>query len=314
MRNIYIVIFYSLVLVLTACNKNNTPPALADSSITLQQASGKDTLVMPLSVASDSTLVIGLQAALSGLTSSADHWINFAVDTTQITAYRAKYGDAYLMPFNSYFSYRLMTRISAGSSISDSAQINILHETALRGYATYVLPVIIQSVDGKTGGPATTRVLYLVFKTGKPTILLKDGWTIAGFSSSYSTFVPANVLDNNTTGTYWTSNITLQMPQWIAINFNTTLTFSAVTFTVPTLLKYPTQGGYPTSIQIETSMDGTTWVSNGIYAGNISATTYMQTISTGNVTGKYLRFTALSCVKYASTYSCIFISDIGLLP
>jgi hypothetical protein len=205
-----------------------------------------------------------------------------------------------------------MTHIAAGASISDSAEINILHETALKGYSTYVLPVIIQSVDGNTEGAVSNRVLYLVFKTGKPTVILKDGWTIAGYSSSYSTFVPANILDANTTTTYWTSNITLQMPQWIAINFNSTLIFSAVTYSLPTALKYPTYGGYPTSIQIETSMDGTTWVSNGIYAGNIANNT--QTITTGLVTAKYLRFTALACVKYASTYSCIFISDIGLLP
>lgn len=310
MRNINIVIFYSLVLLVMACHKDSAPATLTDGSVTFQQAS--DTLVIPLSVASDSTIVVGLKAALSGATSAADHWVTFAVDTTQIIAFRAKYGDALLLPYNSYFFYKSMTRISAGASISDSAQINIIHETALRGYSTYVLPIVIQSVDGNTEGAASTRVLYLVFKTGKPTVILKDGWTIASYSSSYSTFVPANILDNNTTTTYWTSNITLQMPQWIAINFNSTQTFSAVTYAVPTALKYPTLGGYPTSIQIETSMNGTTWVSGGIFAGNIVNNT--QTISTGLVTAKYLRFTALASVKYSSTYSCIFISDIGLLP
>ncbi|MCC8426879.1 discoidin domain-containing protein [Mucilaginibacter sp. UR6-11] len=307
-----IVIFCSLIALLTACRKENKPAALPNGSISFQYAAGKDTLQMPVSILSDTTLVMTLKAALSGGASSSDHWVNFAVDTTKIALFRAKYGAAVVLPSSSYFFYKPMTRLPAGASVSDPAQLNIVLETKLTEYTTYVLPVVIQSVDGNTEGPATSRVVYFVFKTGKPLFINKIGWTIAGYSSVFNTFVATNVLDDNNTTTYWTSNITQQMPQWIAINFNRTVTFSALNYYVPTALKYPTLGGYPTSIQIETSMDGTTWVSKGVFAGNI--VNNMQTLNTGLVTARYVRFTSLTSVKYSSTYSAIFISGISLVP
>ena len=312
MYKAYIVIFCSLIVLLTACKKDKGPAVLPNGSVSFQYATGKDTLQMPLGVLSDSAVVIGFKAVLSGKTSSSAHVVTFAVDTTKLAAFTAVYGSAVLLPKSSYFFYKPVTHIPAGASVSDSAQLNIVQETKLNGYTTYVLPVVFQSVDGIMDGPATSRVIYYVFKTGKPLIISKTGWTIASFSSDYSTFVPANVLDANNTTTYWTSNITLQMPQFIAINFNNTLTFSAVTYYIPTALQYPTLGGYPTSILIETSMDGITWVSNGTFAGKI--TNNMQTLNTGVVTARYLRFTSLASVKYASTYAAIFISGISLVP
>jgi hypothetical protein len=140
----------------------------------------------------------------------------------------------------------------------------------------------------------------------------RAGWTIAGFSSAYSTLVAANVLDADNIGTYWASNLTGQMPQWIALNFNRDITFSALAYYIPPALSYPKYGGYPTSIQIETSMDGVNWVSKGVFAGNIVNNT--QTINTGITTARYLRFTALSSVKYAGVYEAVFISGISLFP
>ena len=90
------------------------------------------------------------------------------------------------------------------------------------------------------------------------------------------------------------------------------MTFTAVNYYFPPALKYPTSGGYPTSIQIETSMDGTTWTTNGIFTGNL--VNNMQTLNTGTTTAGYLRFTVLSSVKYAATYAAVFISGIELLP
>jgi hypothetical protein len=313
MYKAYIVIFCSLIVLLTACRKqNNGPAALPDGSISFQYAAGKDTIQMPLSILSDSTLVIGLKAALSGSASSSDHWVNFAIDTTKMIAFSAKYGDAVLLPGSSYFFYKPMTRLPAGASASDPAIVNIVQETKLTEYTTYVLPVVIRSVDGKTDGPATSRVVYLVFKTGKPKFVSKAGWTIADVSSFLGTFVAANVLDANDLTTYWASGLTGQMPQWITINFNRTITFSELTYSIPPLLKYPASGGYPTSIQIETSMDGVNWVSKGVFAGNIVDNT--QTINTGVTTARYVRFTSLASVKYAATYSVIFISGISLVP
>ena len=172
--------------------------------------------------------------------------------------------------------------------------------------------MVIQSVDGNPDGATGKRVVYFVFKTGKPLFVNKTGWTIAGFSSVNGTSVAANLIDNNEATTYWGSNISQQMPQWVSINFNREVTFVSLNYYLPTVLKYPTLGGYPTSIRIETSMDGTNWVDKGTFAGNINNN--MQTLDVGLTTARYLRFTALAAVKYSSAYDAVFISGISLIP
>lgn len=312
MRYVYIAIF---CLLLAACNKddNNTPAPLPDGSISFNLPADKDTIQMPLSILSDSTIVIGIKAALSR-TSGSDHWVNFSVDTTKIAAFRAAYGNALLFPVSSWLFYKSMTKIAAGASLSDSAQLNIGQQTKLNEYSTYVLPVVIQSVDGNTEGATVRRTIYFVFKTGKPLVINRTGFTIAGSSSTQGTFVPANLIDNNDLTTYWASNITLTMPQWVSINFNRSVTFTGVNYFVPTLLKYPTLGGYATSIKIETSMDGTAWTDRGTYAGNVNPVTSMGTLLTGEITARYLRFTSLACVKYSNAYDAVFIGGISLVP
>jgi hypothetical protein len=311
MNNKIIQLLFCLLIVLaTACTKNETP--LPDNSISIQGFSTKDTLVTPLPVKRDSLFVMGLTTKLSGVTSSVDHWVSFSVDSTKIDAYRAKYGDAILLPSQSYFFYKSTCKIAANTTLSDSVQINIIKEINLKGYSTYVLPITIQSVDGKTENSIGNQTLYLVFKTGRPAFILRDGWTIQSVSSYYSTFLSTKAIDADDANTYWTTALTSPMPQWIVINFNSSQTFSAVNYFVPPLLKYPTLGGYPTSIQIETSMDGTTWVNKGIFASNIVNNT--QTLNVGLTTAKYLRFTSLASVKYSNTYTAIFISGIGLIP
>jgi hypothetical protein len=308
----YIAILCSLTILLAACSKEKGPGALADNSVNFNVPAGKDTVQTPLSILKDDIVVVNFNAALSGSKASSDHWINLAVDTAKFSSYRKKYGDALLLPSNAYFFYKSQIRVPAGSSMSESAQLNILSPTKLLEYSTYVLPVVIKSVDGKVEGAASPKVLYYVFKTGKPVVISKAGWTIANVSSTLSAFAAARAIDNDPTGTYWASNITQQMPQWVTINFNRNITFSALSYSIPPIIRYPSQGGYPTSIQIETSMDGTTWVNNGVFAGDIANNT--QTLNTKLTTARYLRFTSLASVKYAAIYSAIFISDISLVP
>ncbi|WEK36329.1 MAG: discoidin domain-containing protein [Candidatus Pseudobacter hemicellulosilyticus] len=311
MRN-YISILFSFMVLLAACTKDEDAVVLPNGSISFRYPADKDTLEMPVSILKDTTLVIGLQAALSGEVSGADHWISFAVDTTKILGYRAKYGNALVLPATSYLFYRSTTSLSAGNTVSDSAKINIGQQTKLTEYSTYVLPVVIQSVDGQPDGPHTTRVIYLVFKTGKPLFVNKAGWTIHEFSSVNGASVATNILDDNNLTTFWASNIAQTMPQWVTINFNRDVDFLALNYYMPTALRYPTLGGYPTSIRIETSMDGVNWEDKGTYAGNI--VNNMQTLETGETTARYLRFTSLASVLYSSAYEAIFISGISLIP
>ena len=300
------------MVLLAACSKEGVKVVLPDGSVSFDRAAGKDTVETALSILKDSTMVLKLNATLSAEPSSDDHWVTFAVDTTKILDYRAKYGNAVVLPRGAYLFHKPMTRIPAGGTVSEAAELNIAAQTKLMEYTTYVLPVVINAVDGKIEGTATSRVIYYVFKTGKPLFINKVGWAIFDYSSHFSNFVPANVIDNNTTTTYWASNITMQMPQWVTINFNRDVTFTGVTYAIPTALVYPTQGGYPTSIRIETSMNGTTWVNKGLFTGNIVNRT--QALDMGLTTARYLRFTSVASIKYVNTYDAIFISDISLMP
>lgn len=312
MRNSYIVILCSLMLLLAACSKEKGAIALPNSSVTFDVPANRDTVQMPLSILKDSLIVVNLKAALTGSKSSADHWVNFAIDTSRIDSYRAKYGDAMLLPPASYYYYKPQIRLPAGASVSEPSQLNVTSETGLLEYTTYVLPIVIQSVDGKVEGAAAPKVLYYVFKTGKPLVITKAGWSIADVSSVLGSFTAAKLIDTNKTTTYWASSITQPMPQWVTINFNRNVTFTTLSYSMPTALNYPTLGGYPTSIKIETSTDGTTWVNKGVFSGNIVNNT--QTLSIGQTTARYLRFTSLASVKYAATYTAVFISDISLAP
>ena len=305
-------ILIPIILLLAACSKDNTSkPLLPEGSLSFQTTTNTDTLeISPMSVLSDTTLVLGIQAALSG-TSAAEHMITFATDTTKLKAFTEKYGDATLLPSQCYFFYKSTTRLAAGATLSDSAQLNIVQQTRLNGYTTYVLPVVIKSVDGNLDEAPADKVLYYVIKTGKPGSISKTGWSIVSYSSANGTNTAAKLIDADEAGTYWTSNTTQKMPQWVIIDFGNSVTFSAVGYYFPTALKYPTSGGYPTSIQIETSMDGTTWTDNGTYTGNI--VNNAQTLETGLTTARYLRFTVLSVVNY-STYNIVFISGIKLVP
>lgn len=316
MRNLNLFAICSLMMVLMACTKENTQVALPESSIAIDLPSTTDVIEMPVSILKDELTVLEMKAALTGNPSSEDHNVTFAIDTTKINGYISKYGNALVLPTSAYLFYKPIVKLSAGATKTEAAQLNIGSQTKLTEYTTYVLPIVIKSVDGKAVESPTNRVIYYVFKTGKPLFVNKAGWTIAAFSSQNSTTNAATtILDANNTTTYWITSITQTMPQFVSINFNKDVAFTAVTYYLPTALVYPTQGGYPTSIQIETSTNGTTWVDRGTYAGNINAAAKMQTIELGStITARYLRFTSLAAVKYTGAYDAIFIAGISLVP
>lgn len=312
MRKLNILIICSLIMFLAACNKEEGTVSLPNGSVSFDFPSAKDSVEISLPIIDNVAMVFDIKASLSGSTSSSDHQISFGVDTTKIADFRTKYGNAVLLPATSYLFYKANTVIRAGSSVSEPAQLNVGQQTKLKGRTTYVLPVVIQSVDGKIEGPATTRVIYYVFKTQKAQFIPRDTWTIAAFSSQNSTAVgAAQVRDENDKTTYWLSSTTQQMPQFVTINFNDDYTFTGVRYFYPTILPYPTSGGHPTSIQIETSMNGTTWINKGIFAGNL--VNNEQTLDLGITTARYLRFTVLAAARY-SNLPVVFVSGIALVP
>lgn len=311
MRNTLIITLCSLFFLTTACKKDTVQEPLPAGSVSFHHDKEQDTIQIPLSILANEPLVLDIQAMVAETGFSSDHWINFAVDTTKINAYREQFGDAQLLPSSSYLFYKATTRIPSGSTVSEPAQLNIGQQTKLLEYTTYVLPIVIQSVDGDPDGAGSSQTLYYVFKTGRPLVINKTGWTIESYSSHFNNFVPANLLNNNLTS-YWATNITQQMPQWAIINFNRTVTFTGVSYNLPAILNYPNLGGYPTSIMIETSMDGTNWDNKGTYTGTVVSN--KETLPIGLTTARFLRFTSLAAVKYSGAYDAVFISDISLIP
>lgn len=305
-----IILLAILAIVMIGCEKASNTIILPEESVSFETS--KDTIQIPLSILKDSAVVINFKAALKEHLSDNNHHIIFNIDSTKLIEFKEQYGDALLLPRTSFVFFKDQVQIKAGEYVSEAAELNIGLQTKLTEYSTYVLPVVIKSVDGVEEGIASSKTLFLVFKTGKPLFINRVGWTISAFSSQFNTFAPTNLIDNNDNTTYWASNITQTMPQWVNINFNKSVTFTGVNYYLPAILRYPTLGGYPTSIQIETSMDGVNWVDNGIYEGNIVNNT--QTINIGETTARYLRFKALAAVKYSSAYDAIFISGISLNP
>jgi hypothetical protein len=315
MRKLNLTFMFSLIVVLMACKKDgSTVAALPDGSISFDQPLTSDVIEMPTDILANVTTVLQMKATLMGSTSTDSHNITFAVDTSKIAGYRAKYGSALVLPITTYLFYKPLVKLAAGETKSEAALLNIGQQTTLTEYSTYVLPVVIKAVDGQTNGPATGRVIYYVFKTGKPFFVNKTGWTITASSQNNATTNAAgSILDANNATTYWLSSPAQFMPQSVIINFNKSVDFTQLIYYFPTNLSYPKNGGYPTSMQIETSMDGTTWTSRGIFAGNI--VNNEQTLDMGGTaTGKYLRFTVLSCVQFAGVYDAVAISGMVLKP
>lgn len=309
MQRKYIFLLCWMIGLLGACRKNSPDTTLAIGSVSIQRVSVADTLVVTMPVAKDTTFVIGIKAMI-GLPVAGEHRVNFGVDVAKLTDYQSKYGNALLLPSFAYFFYQPSCRIPAGATLSDSAEINIVEGTKLKALTTYVLPVIIRSVDGSTDGIAKEQTLYVVIKTGKSPFVSKAGWTIASVSSQDSWNPATNLLDNDDVNTLWSTDWSQTMPQNVVIDFNDQLTFSGVAYRTPAPY-YPTQGGYPTQIQIELSTDGTNWVDKGLFVGQTSDAT--QTVNTGICTARYLRFTILSVQPYWGS-NVAYMGGIGLVP
>lgn len=154
-------------------NKESDKSSLPEGQIAIKTPSGQDTLEMPLSILKDSAIVLNVNAELDGK-SSFDHIVKFSVDTTHMTVFRARYGKAQVLPYTSYLFFKPSTTIRAGSSVSESAILNINLQTKFTEHTTYVLPVVVESLDGNTD-VVSRRVLYYVFKTGRPLFIKKEG-------------------------------------------------------------------------------------------------------------------------------------------
>lgn len=309
----------TVVLLLMACKKEESGvETLAEGRVTFDLPASTDVVARSLDIKNISLLSMEMKATLQGAVSSDVHYVTFSTDTTKIADYRAKYGNsALLLPTASYLYYKPTVAIAAGTSVSEPAVLNLSFQTMLKARSTYVLPLAIAAVDGQVQDPKTRRVVYYVFNTGDALYVDHTGYTLTATASSVNgTNVAGRAVDANTLGTYWLSNITQSLPQWVSADFGREVTFSGLDYFFPTAVVYATVGGNVTSAKIETSSDNINWTDKGTYVVDIKNTERKQTLNLPSLTtARYLRFTVLAAAPYVSggiSYSVGFVGGIVL--
>ncbi|MEJ2882363.1 discoidin domain-containing protein [Pedobacter sp. GR22-6] len=296
-----------------ACKKDKASrETLPEGSVTFDLPASTEVVAQALDIKEPTVLSLEMKAMLVG-TSSDVHFVTFAADTAKIANYRLKYGNAaLLLPTPTYLYYKPTVAIAAGSSLSEAAVLNLSVQTSLRPYSTYVLPLVITAVDGKPQDPALRKVVYYVFNTGAPRYVDHSTYTLtATASSTLGVNAAARAVDANTATTFWASSNTLQLPQWVSIDFQRNVTFSGLDYFFPTNVTAAI-GGMTTSAKVETSLDNVNWVDKGTYAVNVNNNARMQTIKMPSLTtARYLRFTILTANPYVQSATVIY--NIGLV-
>lgn len=302
-----------VAVVTVSCKKNTDMPLLAPGAAYINEAVNTDTAkTIKMSTDKDSLFTVKLEVAVKAA-ASGTHNVVLGVDTSKMAAYRAKYGNASVLPSSSYFIPFANCQIPAGATKSNSAEINILSQSLLRPLTTYVLPVVIKNVDGQV--PETIgqgQIIYLVFKTtgvdyGTP--INKAGWSIATYSATYSAAIyPATAVLDNKPGTQWVTPLTTPMPQYITIDMAQTYNLKAVTYQEWTSFA---AGANPTQIKVELSTDGNNWLNMGTFTDTAPGTSVKNLPMKPVTPARYIRFTVLQASIYASIYTPVAIAEIG---
>lgn len=304
------------VLLLMACKKDSEREVLAEGRVSFNLQAATDVVVVsPLYDIKTTRLVsVEIKAALLGDISSNVHYVTFAPDTTKLADYKLKYGNtALLLPTNSYLFYKSTVAITAGTNISEAAVLNLGFQKTLKKFTTYVLPLVIASVDGVPLDPKTRKVIYYTLTTGDGLYVDHTGFTLTATASSVNgANVAGRVVDGNYLGTYWLSNIAQTLPQWVNIDFARQVPFSGLDFYFPTAINYTTLGAYPTSAKIETSANNINWIDKGTYPVEIRNNDRLQTINLPSLTtARYLRLTVLAAAPYVSGANSYSVASIG---
>lgn len=303
----YIIPVLLAAAIVSACKKDEAKPAVTPGSISIVALATKDTLMQNVPAGMDSVIVIGLKAILNSGVSTGDHFVSFKADTSHMVKFRARFGSGTTLPSDNFRFFRSRCRIPAGTTVSDMAELNIFQQTSLRAESEYVLPVVISEMDGNSEAAVPGEVLYIIVKTGRSPIVLKNDWTIHEVSSQNTSGPAINLLDNNVNTTWVNGNY--GFPQHVTFNFGETITFSGVSYEVPAI-NYATLGGYPTRFQIETSLDGVTWDDKGTFDGVTTAVAWQRNIGTTNA--RYLRYTVHAATKFWGVFDIVYIGDISL--
>ena len=308
------VLLFIVAIAIVSCKKTQEASLLAPGAVYIKEALNTDTLsasINKLSNVKDSIVTVKLQASVKQAAGSGTHTVVFGVDTSEMAAYRAKYGNIPILPASSYFIPFDSGNIAVGTTTSSSAEINIVSETPLLTGVTYVLPIVIKNVDGQaTETTGQGQVIYLLIKIAgidRGTPINKALWKVVSYSSELAAADgPQYVLDNNPV-TAWVSITTGTMPQYVTLDMGQNYNLKMVTYQD---WASAAAGAAPTQLMIELSTDGSNWTNMGTFTDTAPGTALKYLAMNPVTTARYIRFTVLQVTKLGN-FTFVGIAEIG---
>lgn len=294
-----------LILICSACHKESRSPelpngALKAGSVFIAGPNQGDTFDFQVPVRKDSVITLRFSAGITEKIPSGTYSASFSVDTSLISKYTAKYGNALLLPTSNYFIFKNTVKLGPDSLRSTAAQINVLLQSQLKGLTTYVLPVHLQNVNGNTNAIDLSRnVAFLKIHTGENPFVNRSDWMVSRVSFEEEPDLAKNVFDNDLNSRWITNQFGRpEEAYFLEIDMGQVHPLISINYRIV----YGDEG-YPTKISIETSLDGTQWESKGVFSGSPSADTKILGFRKSNA--RYFRFTILEYSGYRMRISDI---------
>ncbi|MFT3935294.1 MAG: discoidin domain-containing protein [Chitinophagaceae bacterium] len=213
----------------------------------------------------------------------ADVDVTMTPDTSTVAAFNTKYKTSFagLPPANYRVVNSNMHKITTGSVLSDSMQIEILKPETLNDTDGYLLPITISSAASNDKGVTISSNLATVYvkityafnnivNTQTPltgTLASRTAWSVTVSNTTSGALGPAMIDGNNATA--WRSSNSSTAAKYAIVNMGSSQTIKGFQM-VP---NYVATTENPTQMTISTSADNVTWKVQGIWKGTAPATT-----------------------------------------
>ncbi len=250
-----------------------------------------------------------------------DIQIGFTINQALVDSFNLANNTQYkALPVNSYSLTEISAVIKKGELSTKPMEIKISTggQNAIDVLTDYLLPVSISEAKLSQGNIKINEDLRTTYYLVKAQPNLADypeydrsRWSIAGFSSEEPAEAQwgnggqaLHTLDDNT-GTFWHSqwqNGLPGPPHYIVVNMGETKTLHGLWF----IARQNDQEGKPKDVQVQVSMDGTTWTDAGKFILENNKTKQKQFLS-GFKSAKYFK------VIFTSTYDAVYchLAELG---
>jgi hypothetical protein len=235
---------------------------------------------------------------------AADISVTIVADTTKVQAYNKAYGTNLLtLPAN---TYRIVNpgkfMIKAGSTSTDSLQVEITHPELLNAPGGYLLPLNITSIDGADKGAAissnqSTAYINITYafnnvdttqSTLAGTLISRTAWNVTVSNTTSGALGPA-MLDNSNT-TAWRSSNSSTAVKWVILDMGSSQNVKGFRLTP----NYVAVAENATAILVSTSTDNINFTAQGTWKG----TGPLATSTAANPDIKNINFIAPVAARY----------------